>query len=135
MKIPKYIDEALQKRANAAFKFLQYDDVVSIFIEKHNIDVNFDYYCGGVGSITNPNESANAVREAILTHKNNKEKRMTNFERIKNMSVDEIASEIDRISNYLCDDYECKECPLNFLENRNCNATEFANWLNSEVEE
>lgn len=69
MKIPKYIDEALQKRANAAFKFLQYDDVVSIFIEKHNIDVDFDYYCGDVGSITNPYESENAVREAILAHK------------------------------------------------------------------
>ena len=41
-------------------------------------------------------------------------------------------------SHYLCDDYGgygCKECPFNFLENRNCNATEFANWLNSEVEE
>ena len=63
---------------------------------------------------------------------------MTNFEQIKNMSVEEMASEIDRISNYLCDDYGgygCKECPLNFLENRNCNATEFANWLNSEAEE
>lgn len=63
---------------------------------------------------------------------------MTNFERIKNISIDEMASEIDRISHYLCDDYGgygCKECPFNFLENRNCNATEFANWLNSEVEE
>lgn len=40
MRIPKYIDEALRKRANAAFRFLQYDDVVSKFIEQHNIDVN-----------------------------------------------------------------------------------------------
>lgn len=27
MRIPKYIDEALRKRANAAFRFRQYDDV------------------------------------------------------------------------------------------------------------
>lgn len=61
---------------------------------------------------------------------------MTNYEKIKNMSVEEMASDIDRMANYLCDGYGCKECPLNFLGyNRNCNATEFANWLQSEVEE
>lgn len=54
MRIPKYIDEALRKRANAAFRFLQYDDVVSEFIRKHNIDVNFEDYGGGVESISNP---------------------------------------------------------------------------------
>lgn len=75
MRIPKYIDEALRKRANAAFKFRQYDDVVSEFIKQYNINVDFEDYCGGVESITNPYESANAVREAILAHKNNKEKK------------------------------------------------------------
>lgn len=134
MKIPKYIDEALRKRANAAFKFLQYDNIVSTFIEKHNIDVNFDYYCGGIGSITNPNESANAVREAILSHKTNKEKRMTNFERIKNMSVEEMSSEIDRMSNYMCNRYKCSECPFNFSDKYGCEQTGFSDWLNSEVE-
>lgn len=34
MRIPKYIDEALRKRANAAFKFMDYDCIVSDFIEK-----------------------------------------------------------------------------------------------------
>lgn len=69
MRIPKYIDEALRKRANAAFRFLQYDDIVSKFIKKHDIDVNFEDYGGGVESIANPYESENAVREAILAHK------------------------------------------------------------------
>lgn len=63
---------------------------------------------------------------------------MTNYERIKNMSIEKMAYEIDRIANHLCDDYGyygCKECPLNFLGNRNCNVTGFEDWLNSEVEE
>lgn len=71
MRIPKYIDEALRKRANAAFRFFQYDDIVSKFIEKHDIDVNSEDYGGGVESITNPYESENAVREAILAHEEN----------------------------------------------------------------
>lgn len=69
MRIPKYIDEALRKRAKCAFRFLQYDDIVSKFIEKHDIDVNSEDYGGGVESITNPYESENAVRKAILAHK------------------------------------------------------------------
>lgn len=69
MRIPKYIDEALRKRANAAFRFRQYDDVVSKFIEQHNIDVNFEDYSGGVESIFDPYGSEKAVREAILLHK------------------------------------------------------------------
>ena len=75
MRIPKYIDEALRKRANAAFRFLQHDVVVSEFIEKYNIDVNFEDYGGGVESILNPYGSENAVREAILAHENNKEEK------------------------------------------------------------
>lgn len=38
-----------------------------------NIDVNFEDYGGGAESILNPYESENAVREAILAYKNNKE--------------------------------------------------------------
>ena len=72
MKIPKYINEALRKRANAAFRFRQYDDVVSKFIEQHNIDVNFEDYGGGVESIFDPYGSEKAVREAILAHKKDK---------------------------------------------------------------
>lgn len=63
---------------------------------------------------------------------------MTNFEKIKNMTVKELASELVRLSNYVCGDYfnSCKECPLfRFLGNRDCNRAGFVDWLNSEVEE
>lgn len=46
-------------------------DIVSKFIEQHNIDVNFEDYGGGVESISNPYGSENAVREAILAHEEN----------------------------------------------------------------
>lgn len=60
---------------------------------------------------------------------------MKNFDRIKNMTVEEMASEIDRISGYLCDRCGCKECPLNFSDKYGCEQTGFADWLNSEVKE
>lgn len=73
MRIPKYIDEALRKRANAAFRFLQHDVVVSKFIKQHNIDVDFEDYGGGVESICDPYGSEKAVREAIRAHEKNEE--------------------------------------------------------------
>lgn len=42
---------------------------------------------------------------------------MTNYEKIKNMSIDEMAS--------------CKSCPINF---GNCSFVDFGCWLRSEVE-
>lgn len=60
---------------------------------------------------------------------------MTNYEKIKNMSVEEMAFELDRITNYLCDYYSCEECPFHCLGNRNCTASGFFDWLESEVEE
>lgn len=61
---------------------------------------------------------------------------MTNFEKIKNRSIYEMASELERISNYVCDHYDsCDECPFNFLGRYDCNIMGFTDWLNSEVEE
>lgn len=63
---------------------------------------------------------------------------MTNYERIKNMSVEEMASELERLSNYVCRYYKCSECPFCRLWNCkpwNCNVLGFAEWLNSEVKE
>jgi hypothetical protein len=74
MKIPKYIDEALQKRTNAAFKFMNYDCIVSDFIEKNGIELDPMHYGLGCESLLNPDSSANAVREAILAHKNKEKK-------------------------------------------------------------
>lgn len=69
MRIPKYIDEALRKRTNAAYKFMDYDCIVSDFIEKNGIELDPMHYRLGCESILNPDSSENAVREAILAHK------------------------------------------------------------------
>lgn len=63
---------------------------------------------------------------------------MTNYERIKNMSVDEMARFLDNIAtccnqNGHCNkQLFCKECPINC---GNCSFVDFGCWLNSEVEE
>ena len=49
---------------------------------------------------------------------------MTNYERIKNMSVEEMANFINEIVAYCFNDEECVSC-LSIIEE----------WLNSEVEE
>lgn len=74
MRVPKYIDEALRKRANAAYKFMDYDCIVSDFVENNGIELDHTHYGLGCESLLNPDSSANAVREAILAHENNKEK-------------------------------------------------------------
>lgn len=66
MKIPKYIEAALQRRVRAAFNFLSADDVISEFIEKNNIEIDPEDYGCGVDSLLNPRESAEAIRNAIL---------------------------------------------------------------------
>lgn len=74
MRIPKYIDEALRKRTNAAYKFMDYDCIVSDFVENNGIELDPMHYGLGCESLLNPDSSANAVREAILAHKNKEEK-------------------------------------------------------------
>lgn len=68
MKIPKYIDEALHKRTSCACKLLKYDDIVTNFIDKHHIGVDFEDYDGGCEMFLNPYDSEQAVRQAILNH-------------------------------------------------------------------
>ena len=61
---------------------------------------------------------------------------MTNYERMINRSIYEMASELERISNYVCNHYDsCDECPFDFLGRYECNIMGFTDWLNSEVEE
>lgn len=60
---------------------------------------------------------------------------MTNFEKIKNMTIDEMANEIERISNYICDYYDCQSCPLNVLHDFGCSTRSISCWLENEVEE
>lgn len=71
MRIPKYIEEALRKRTNAAYKFMDYDCIVSDFIERNGIELDTMHYGLGCESLVNPDNSAEAVREAILAHEKN----------------------------------------------------------------
>lgn len=72
MKIPKYIDEALRKRTSTACKLLVYDEIVTNFIDKHHIGVDFEDYDGGCEMFINPYDSEQAVRQAILNHNKRK---------------------------------------------------------------
>ncbi len=60
---------------------------------------------------------------------------MTNYERIKNMSVEEMA-ELINILTRCCSTDECHECPIDkFKENRIvCSEIAIKHWLESEVD-
>ena len=65
MKIPKYIEKALERRAKAAVIWNHNDLIISEFIDKHNIIVeDYDYH-GGCEAIVNPWTSSSRVAEAI----------------------------------------------------------------------
>ena len=72
MKIPKYIDEALIKRRNAAAKLMDYCAIVDEFIEKNGIDVPYEDYLCGVEIYTHPYDCEESVRKCILEHKERK---------------------------------------------------------------
>lgn len=68
MNIPKYIEKALTDRVKAADKFIEADDIISRFLEKHNIDNDVDTadFRGGVEALVNPDASADRIRQAIM---------------------------------------------------------------------
>lgn len=63
---------------------------------------------------------------------------MTNYEKIKNMSVEEIARFLNNIATccHLNGHYKkqlfCKDCPIN---SGSCSFVDFGYWLNRKVEE
>ena len=66
MKCPKYIINALKRRADCASKFIHYDCIIGEFLDKHNIEVEeYDIY-GGCESYVNPDDSAARIYEAII---------------------------------------------------------------------
>lgn len=73
MRIPKYIDEALKKRTRYARKLIECDNIVTDFIDKYHIGVDYEDYDGGCEMFFNPDESEEAVRQAILNHNKRKE--------------------------------------------------------------
>lgn len=66
MRVPKYIEEALNKRAKLADKFNHYDLIISQFIDNNGVEVEEYDYHGGCESIVNPYNSSARVYKAIL---------------------------------------------------------------------
>lgn len=68
MNIPKYIEKALNDRVKAAYKFIEADNIISEYLEKHNFDEDVDTsdFRGGVEALVNPDASAERIRQAIL---------------------------------------------------------------------
>lgn len=65
MKVPKYIEDALERRARAAESWEKHDRIVTEFIEKNSIDAPLEDYCGGVEAIVHPWDSARTILECI----------------------------------------------------------------------
>ena len=67
MKLPKYIDNLLKRRAKLANDLMDVDYQITQFIAKYNIEVESCDYCTGVEMYVNPDSSAERVRQAILS--------------------------------------------------------------------
>lgn len=66
MKVPKYIEKALERRARAAEAWNHNDLIVSNFIDKHDIfGIDECDYHSGVEAIVNPWASSQRVYKAI----------------------------------------------------------------------
>ena len=67
MKIPKYIDKLLDKRAKSAMDFMSSDCQIAEWLEKNGIDVPSDDICTGACALMEPYSSINSIRECILS--------------------------------------------------------------------
>ena len=72
MKIPKYIEKALQQRVRAAYTLIHNDSIITDFINKNGIEVEDFDSCSGVEMYVNPDASVDRVRSAIEQHNNEK---------------------------------------------------------------
>lgn len=61
--------------------------------------------------------------------------KMTNFEKIKAMTVKEMVIAIDRQTAYCTHPDGCYDCLLHGKDKRMCSAWDIRNWLESEVQE
>lgn len=65
MKIPKYIDMLLEKRAKSAMDFMNCDSKIVEWLEKNNVEVSTDHILSGACSLIEPYSSINHIRECI----------------------------------------------------------------------
>lgn len=60
---------------------------------------------------------------------------MTNFEKIKSMTVEEMAIAINKLSTLCMHPDGCNDCPIHTKEGHICNSQDIMNWLKNDVEE
>lgn len=67
MKCPKYIAEALEKRADCAYRFIHYDCLIGEWLEKKGLLDEVELYDihGGCESYCNPDDSSNRIKAII----------------------------------------------------------------------
>lgn len=65
MKIPKYIDDLLERRAKAAMDFIAADVKISAWLDQHNIVVSADDINTGALSLCEPYNSIDNIRNCI----------------------------------------------------------------------
>lgn len=65
MKIPREIENALKRRADAACKLMKADAIITDFIIENGIDAELYDYATGVEMYANPYDSADRIRQAI----------------------------------------------------------------------
>lgn len=66
MKIPKYIDEMLERRAKVAETYNALDFEISTWLTKNDIEAeDYDVH-GGVEGLVNPRASIARIRQCIL---------------------------------------------------------------------
>lgn len=65
MKMPKYIEQKLDRRAKLAMELMNIDSELTEWIEKNAIVVEDYDYCTGIEMYANPYASVDRIKEAI----------------------------------------------------------------------
>lgn len=65
MEIPKSIEKALMRRAKAAYQFMEYDLIITRFIERNDIDCEFVNM--RVESLIDPEKVNRITRQNIIS--------------------------------------------------------------------
>lgn len=66
MRIPKYIDEMLERKARVAEKYNELEYQIDTWLRKNNIEIELCDDSGGTEGIVNPRDSIARIRQCIL---------------------------------------------------------------------
>ena len=65
MQIPKYIEDALERRANAAQEYIAADSDIQAFLENNDIKINPDHILTGACALMEPFSSTLYIKRII----------------------------------------------------------------------